>query len=44
MNKTYRILDNHMAIRIEPAQFPKDTSTIYNLFCEYVASLGIDLT
>ncbi|RMJ21125.1 acetyltransferase [Aspergillus sp. HF37] len=33
-----------MAIRIEPAQFPMDSSTIHNLFCEYAVSLGIDIT
>jgi ribosomal protein S18 acetylase RimI-like enzyme len=33
-----------MAIRIEPAQYPRDANTIHNLFCEYAASLGIDLT
>lgn len=33
-----------MALRIERAQFPADTSVIHSLFSGYAASLGIDLT
>ena len=33
-----------MAVRIEPAQFPRDLEVIHSLFSGYAASLGIDLT
>lgn len=33
-----------MGIQIKPAQFPNDAGTVYNLFTQYAASLGIDLT
>jgi len=33
-----------MAVRIEPALFPRDTEAIRSLFSAYAASLGIDLT